>query len=110
MDKKIKNIPHEEIVTLRELVPCQEGQVVSRTLAQNDAVSVTLFSFAKGEEISTHRSQGDAFVTCLEGVGKITIDGKEYILKEGQSIVMPADHPHAVYGEEAFKMLLVVIF
>ena len=110
MDKKIKNIPHEEIVTLRELVPCQEGQVVSRTLAQNDAVSVTLFSFAKGEEISTHRSQGDAFVTCLEGVGKITLDGKEYILKEGQSIVMPADHPHAVYGEEAFKMLLVVIF
>ena len=110
MDKKIKNSPHEEIVTLRELVPCQEGQVVSRTLAQNDAVSVTLFSFAKGEEISTHRSQGDAFVTCLEGVGKITIDGKEYILKEGQSIVMPADLPHAVYGEEAFKMLLVVIF
>lgn len=110
MDKKIKNIPHEEIVTLRELVPCQEGQVVSRTLAQNDAVSVTLFSFAKGEEISTHRSEGNAFVTCLEGVGKITIDGKEYILKEGQSIVMPADHPHAVYGEEAFKMLLVVIF
>lgn len=110
MDKKIKNIPYEEIVTLRELVPCQEGQVVSRTLAQNNAVSVTLFSFAKGEEISTHRSQGDAFVTCLEGVGKITIDGKEYILKEGQSIVMPADHPHAVYGEEAFKMLLVVIF
>ena len=110
MDKKIKNIPHEEIVALRELVPCQGGQVVSRTLAQNDAVSVTLFSFAKGEEISTHRSEGDAFVTCLEGVGKITIDGKEYILKEGQSIVMPADHPHAVYGEEAFKMLLVVIF
>lgn len=110
MDKKIKNIPHEKIVTLRELVPCQEGQVVSRTLAQNDAVSVTLFSFAKGEEISTHRSQGDAFVTCLEGVGKITIDGKEYILKEGQSIVMPADLPHAVYGEETFKMLLVVIF
>lgn len=110
MDKKIKNIPHEEIVTLRELVPCQEGQVVSRTLAQNNAVSVTLFSFAKGEEISTHRSEGDAFVTCLEGVGKITIDGEEYFLKEGQFIVMPAGHPHAVYGEEAFKMLLVVIF
>ena len=110
MDKKIKNIPHEEIVTLRELVPCQEGQVVSRTLAQNNAVSDTLFSFAKGEEISTHRSEGDAFVTCLEGVGKITIDGEEYFLKEGQSIVMPAGHPHAVYGEEAFKMLLVVIF
>ena len=47
----------------------------SRTLAQNQHVSVTLFSFDKGEEISTHESGGDAFVTCLDGVGRITIDG-----------------------------------
>ena len=110
MQEIMKNIRKAEALKLKDELQYQEGQVVSRTLAQNDAVSVTLFSFAKGEEISTHRSHGDAFVTCLEGVGKITIDGKEYILKEGQSIVMPADLPHAVYGEEAFKMLLVVIF
>ena len=53
---------------------------------------------------------GDAFVTCLDGIGKITIDGVEYLLHEGESIVMPAGHPHAVYGQEAFKMLLVVVF
>lgn len=82
----------------------------AKTLAQNEHVSVTLFSFDKGEEISTHESGGDAFVTCLDGVGKVTIDGVEYILHEGESIVMPAKHPHAVYGEEQFKMLLVVIF
>ena len=79
-------------------------------MAQNDHVSVTLFSLDKGEEISTHESGGDAFVTCLDGVGRITIDGVEYILHEGESIVMPAKHPHAVYGLEQFKMLLVVIF
>ena len=84
--------------------------VFSKTLAQNEHVSVTLFSFDKGEEIGTHESGGDAFVTCLDGVGKVTIDGEEYILKEGDSIVMPAKHPHAVYGQEQFKMLLVVIF
>ena len=66
--------------------------------------------FAKGEEISSHKSDGDAFVTCLDGIGKITIDGTEYLLHEGESIVMPAGHPHAVYGQEAFKMLLVVVF
>lgn len=86
------------------------GKVVSKTLAQNEHVSVTLFSFDKGEEISTHESGGDAFVTCLDGVGKVTIDGVEYILNEGESIVMPAKHPHAVFGQEKFKMLLVVIF
>lgn len=106
----IKNIDHAAVVTLKEQVSYQTGQVVSRTLAQNNALSITLFAFDKGEEISTHESGGDAFVTCLDGVGRITIDGEPHILHEGESIVMPARHPHAVYGEEPFKMLLVVVF
>lgn len=110
MSELMKNISKSEVLTLKEEVSYQPGQVVSKTLAQNSAVSVTLFAFDKDEEISTHESGGDAFVTCLDGVGKITIDGKEYILHEGESIVMPAKHPHAVYGQEQFKMLLVVIF
>ena len=108
--EKMKNISEKEVLTLREQVVYQPGQVVSRTLAQNSAVSVTLFSFDKGEEISTHASGGDAFVTCLDGVGRITIDGEEFLLHQGESIVMPAGHPHAVYGQEQFKMLLVVVF
>ena len=106
----MKNISKAEILKLKEQVNYQPGQVVSKTLAQNSAVSVTLFAFDKDEEISTHESGGDAMVTCLDGVGRITIDGEVYILHEGESIVMPAKHPHAVYGEEQFKMLLVVIF
>lgn len=106
----IKNIDKSEVLTLKEQVSYQKGQVVSKTLAQNDALSVTLFAFDKDEEISTHESGGDAFVTCLDGVGRITIDGKVYELHEGESIVMPAKHPHAVYGQEQFKMLLVVVF
>ena len=106
----MKNISKAEVLTLRDQVAYQSGQVVSRTLAQNEHVSVTLFPFDKGEEISTHESGGDAMVTCLDGVGRITIDGVEHILHEGESIVMPARHPHAVYGQEQFKMLLVVVF
>lgn len=106
----MKNISKAEVLTLRDQVAYQSGQVVSRTLAQNEHVSVTLFSFDKGEEISTHESGGDAMVTCLDGVGRITIDGIEHILHEGESIVMPARHPHAVYGQGQFKMLLVVVF
>ena len=106
----MEKISEKEVLTLREQVAYQPGQVVSRTLAQNSAVSVTLFSFDKGEEISTHASGGDAFVTCLDGVGRITIDGEEFLLHQGESIVMPAGHPHAVYGQEQFKMLLVVVF
>ena len=106
----MKNINKAEVLILKNQVSYQEGQVVSKTLAQNDAVSVTLFAFDKGEEISTHESGGDAFVTCMDGVGEITIDGVNYELHEGESIVMPAKHPHAVRGKERFKMLLVVVF
>lgn len=105
-----KNIEKEQILELKEEVSYQPGQVVSKTLVQNRAVSVTLFAFEKDEEISTHESGGDAMVTVLEGVGKFTIDGKEYLLEAGQSIVMPARKPHAVYGQERFKMLLSVVF
>ena len=105
-----KNIDKEEILELKNLVVYQEGQVVSKTLVRNSAVSVTLFAFEKDEEISTHESGGDAMVTVLEGTGRFTIDGREHILKAGQSIVMPARKPHAVYGEERFKMLLMVVF
>lgn len=106
----MKNISKAEVLTLKDQVSYQEGQVVSKTLAQNEHVSITLFAFDKGEEISTHESGGDAFVTCLDGTGRITIDGVDYELHQGESIVMPAKHPHAVFGQEQFKMLLVVVF
>jgi quercetin dioxygenase-like cupin family protein len=106
----IKNIPHEEIVTLAAQVEAQPGQIVSKTLAQNPAVSITLFAFAQGEEISTHDSTGDAMVTVLEGTGRFTVDGKDYDLTAGQCLVMPAKKPHAVFAPETFKMMLVVVF
>ena len=71
-----KNIDKKKVLELRELVQYQEGQVVSKTLVQNELVSVTIFSFDKNEEISTHASGGDAMVTVLEGKGKLTINGE----------------------------------
>ena len=110
MNGKMKNIEKSQVLILKEHVEYQAGQVVSKTLAQNDYVSLTLFSFDKDEEISTHESGGDALVTCLDGVGRVTVDGVPHVLHTGESILMPARHPHAVYGQEQFKMLLVVVF
>lgn len=110
MKELMKNIKKSEVLKLKDEVSYQEGQIVSKTLIQNSAVSVTLFSFDKGEEISAHESKGDAFVTCIDGLGQVTIDGIDYELKEGDSIVMPAGHPHAVFGKDRFKMMLVVVF
>ena len=106
----LKNIQPEQVLSLAGQVTAQPGQIVSRTLAQTPAVSLTLFAFAKGEEISTHESRGDAMVQVLEGVGRFTVDGVDYMCRAGESLVMPAQKPHAVYGEEDFKMLLTVVF
>ena len=107
----MKNIEHSKILELKDQVSYLPGQIVSRTLAQNQSVSITLFAFAKGEEISTHESGGDALVTILDGAGCITIEGKEFTLKEGGSILMPANRPHSVSApDQPFKMMLTVVF
>lgn len=110
MNPIIKNIDVATVISFAGQVEYQAGQVVSKTLAQNSAVSLTLFAFEKGEEISTHESGGDALVVALDGAGRITIDGVEHSLLAGESIVMPAGIPHAVYAQERFKMFLVVVF
>ncbi len=103
-----KNIEKKTKLKLKEQIEYQSAQVVSKTLVQNEYISMTLFSFDKGEEISTHASGGDAMVTVLEGVGKFTVDEEIFILNEGETLIMPKDVPHSVYGEEKFKMQLIV--
>ena len=105
-----KNIEKKVVLKLKDLVEYRKGQVVSKTLVQNEQVSITIFSFDKGEEISTHAAGGDAMVTVVEGTGRFTVGGEVFILKEGETLIMPKDIPHAVYGEEAFKMQLIVSF
>ena len=100
----MKNINAKEVMVLKDQVACLPGQVISKTLAQNDHVSVTLFAFG------SHRAGGDAFVTALEGKVEITIDNDAFVLEAGNSIVMPLGHPHALKALEDFKMMLVIIY
>ena len=105
-----KNIEKKVKLALKDQVEYLDGQVVSKTLVQNELVSMTLFSFDKGEEISTHASGGDAMVTVLEGKGRFTVADEVFYLEAGETLIMPKGIPHAVYGEEKFKMQLVVSF
>ena len=106
----LKNIKFAEVLTLKDEIAYQKGQVVSKTLVQNELVSMTVFSFDKGEEISSHSAGGDAMVTVLDGKGRFTVGGKEYVLSEVETLIMPKGIPHAVFGLERFKMQLTVSF
>ncbi|HYE09712.1 MAG TPA: cupin domain-containing protein [Patescibacteria group bacterium] len=110
MEQLIKNIELSKVLEMESLVTYQEGQVISRTLAQGKNLSLTLFAFAKGEEISSHSSGGDAMVYLLDGEADITIGENTFHVKKGETIVMPAGIAHALLAREKFKMLLVVVF
>ena len=109
MKELIKNIPMSEAVSLAGLVEVAPGKIVSRTFVQRPEMTITLFSFAAGEGISTHSAPGDAMLYVLEGQAKVTIGGKPMTVNAGEVVVMPANIPHGVDAEQDFKMLLTVV-
>jgi quercetin dioxygenase-like cupin family protein len=98
-----------DVENINELVEYQTGSIVSRTLIDKNTGTLTLFSFDKGEGLSEHTAPYDAFVYVYDGEALITISGKEYIVKSGETIIMPANDPHALRAITPFKMLLVMI-
>jgi quercetin dioxygenase-like cupin family protein len=102
-------IPPSEAVELAELVAYGSGAVVSRTLTKGAAGTLTVFAFDKGEELSEHSAPFDAYVTVLDGNAELVIAGETVKTTVGQTVLMPADVPHAVRAVERFKMLLVMI-
>ena len=103
------SVPPARALELVSLVTYQEGAVVSRTLADKRAGTVTLFAFDAGQKLSEHTAPFDALVQVLEGEAVLTIGGKPVRAQAGQLVLMPADVPHAVQAPERFKMLLTML-
>lgn len=110
-DKKRKDVEKflAQAVRLIDLVDYQEGAVVSRTIIDKRAGTVTLFAFDQGQGLSEHKAPFDALVYLLEGEAEVTISGKTLRLREGEMVVMPANQPHALKAIKRFKMILTMI-
>ncbi len=104
-----KGFPKGEKFSFNDSVAYADGSVVSKILLRNKMGNVTLFAFDKGEMLSEHTAPFDAIVQILEGQAEIVIDGVSHNMTEGESIIMPADIPHALYATEKYKMLLIMI-
>ena len=91
------------------LVEFQPVSVLSRQIVKKPVGTVTLFAFDAGEGLSEHTAPFDALVNVLEGEAEISIAGQAHRVKAGESIIMPANEPHALNGITAFKMLLTMI-
>ena len=96
-------------IRLVDLIDYQDGSVVSRTIVDKGAGTVTLFAFDECQGLSEHTAPFDALVHILDGEVEVTISGKTVQLKKDEMIIMPANKPHALKAIKKFKMLLTMI-
>jgi quercetin dioxygenase-like cupin family protein len=94
---------------LRNLVDYQNGAVVSRGLLDEEGGTLTAFAFDEGQGLSEHTAPYEAVVLAVEGEADIKISGRDFHLKEGEMIIMPANKPHALKAVTKFKMILVMV-
>src|SRR5210317_1744442 len=92
--------------SLTDLVEYSEDSIVSKTILDKKAGTITLFAFDKGQKLSEHTSPYDAVVQILDGQAQIKIDGQPNNILFGEIIIMPANVPHSVAADDKFKMLL----
>ncbi|MFA7492599.1 MAG: cupin domain-containing protein [Proteiniphilum sp.] len=97
------------VIALEESIDYASGGVVSKQVTKNKAGNITIFSFDKEQGLTEHTANYDAFVQILDGEAEIRIGGEPHLLKRGDSIIMPANVPHALIAIERFKMLLTMI-
>lgn len=102
-------LPPGQKTHLGSLISYQGGSVVSRTLIEDKAGTVTLFAFDAGQGLSEHMAPYDALLQLLEGQARVTVAGNESPLEAGEAILLPAGKPHAVRASTRFKMLLTMI-
>jgi quercetin dioxygenase-like cupin family protein len=108
-DKEQTQTVTAEVKPLGELLQYQDGSIVSRVLLKNKGGTVTLFAFDQGEGLSEHTAPFEALVFLVDGEAEVEIAGKTYIVREGETITLPANIPHAVRARGRFKMLLTMI-
>lgn len=111
MNKPVKpnTIPAAKPLKLQDLVAYQKDTIVSRTLTKQNGGTLTLFAFDAGQALSEHTAPFDAFVTILDGRAELVIEGKRIVAVKGETVLMPANIPHAVNAKVRFKMLLVMV-
>lgn len=105
----LRNIPQCQVKDIKGLIDIRENQVVSMTLSKSDNVQIAMFAFSAGETVSEEAYFGDTLYIVLEGSTKVGFEGKEFPIKEGQVIMIPAGTLHEIGGPSAFKMMQITI-
>jgi quercetin dioxygenase-like cupin family protein len=98
-----------EVKQLAELLRYQDSSIVSRVLLKNKGGTVTMFAFDVGEGLSEHTAPFDALIVVTDGEADVEIAGQGFKVRQGETIILPANQPHALRAVTRFKMLLIMI-
>lgn len=105
----MNTVEFAKTISFKESIEYSEGSIVSKKIITNKGGNISLFAFDKGEALSEHTAPFDALVQILDGVMKISLNKEDHLVGEGQSIIMPANIPHALEALQPTKMLLTMV-
>ncbi len=105
----MSNFKHSTKINFKKDIDYAANGIVSKRVLEKPAGNISLFAFDKGQQLSEHTAPFDAMVQVVEGLATITIAGETFSIGEGETIIMPANIPHAVFATDKFKMLLTMI-
>jgi quercetin dioxygenase-like cupin family protein len=110
MRNRFKNLESAAVFRLADETAYLDGEITSRTLAQNVGTRLAIFAIERGESLETTVVEADALALCLEGVARITVDDVEHKVEAGEALVIPAGTPRSIGASERSKILLIDIF
>ena len=105
----IKNLEMSKVINLKDQIEYIPNQHSMKFITKNDNLSLVLLSLDENITIPTHHTTGDALIFILEGEGIFNLNGTDFNLKAGETIVIPANMPHSVRGKTKLKFSLTIV-
>ena len=83
-NKEQKSVAGAQVARLVDLADYQEDSVVSRTIIDRKAGTVTFFAFDEGQGLSEHTAPYDALIYLLDGEAESLSQAKPHAWKKGK--------------------------
>lgn len=94
---------------LAQALPVVAESTTSRVLVTNDVMRIVQFTFDAGEMLTEHTSPRAVAVQLVSGRMRLTVDGAEHAMADGDIVYLAPGATHALVAETACRMTLVMV-
>lgn len=97
------------VLDMRAEVDVPRDGILSRTIHTEGSLTLTLFGFDAGQELTEHTSSRAAIIEILDGEAEVVLDGDTHLLSTGAWVMMPAGMRHAIRATTPMRMALTLL-